>query len=287
MRRLIRKSILSYGLVSGYVFLLSLAAAIPRLEPASPCLAADGKAEVSFSPQNSFLTPTELCTLQVRIASSYDSLACMECKVSFNSSLVTLISVEEGGLFEDSGYPTFFSSTITAQDTASAVDCLLGYQSYFLPPGELVRFIFRTDNVGSCSIRIVSLKLWDINRIEYNPIVDPNAWIFIGSPTGIKPEPIQRGWLKSYPNPFNPPTTITFLRSNGRHNQYRSNVKIAIYNNRGRMVRMLYEGTMQTGEMDLTWNGDDENGKKVSSGVYFAIAKTNSEVYKTKLVLIK
>lgn len=286
MRHRIRELIFSCVFALGYVNFLP-AVATSHLEAVSRCLAADGNAEVSLSPQSSFLTPTELCTLQVRVASSYDSLACMECKVSFNSSLVTLISVEEGGLFRDSGSPTFFNSTIIAPDTASAVDCLLGYQTYFLPPGELVRFIFRTDNVGSCSIRIVSLKLWDINRIEYNPVVDPNAWIFIGFPTGIKPEPIQRGWLKSYPNPFNPPTTITFWRPFGDENHSRSRVKIAIYNNRGRMVRMLYEGTMSPGKKALTWDGEDENGKKVSSGVYFAIARTSYEVYKTKLVLIK
>ena len=68
----------------------------------------------------------------------------------------------------------------------------------------------------------------------------------------------------NYPNPFNPTTNIKFsLKAD-------SKVSLMIYNIRGQKVKTLVEDDMQAGYHSVVWNGTDESGKNVSSGVYFS-----------------
>jgi hypothetical protein len=68
----------------------------------------------------------------------------------------------------------------------------------------------------------------------------------------------------NFPNPFNPSTKIEFALPSA------SNVRLEIYDILGRLVKTLISNQQSTvGEHVVTWNGDDDHGKKVSSGIYF------------------
>ncbi|MCL2062827.1 MAG: carboxypeptidase regulatory-like domain-containing protein [Candidatus Cloacimonetes bacterium] len=80
------------------------------------------------------------------------------------------------------------------------------------------------------------------------------------SDPSIPMETVLRG---NFPNPFNPVTTISFdIREEGH-------VRIDIFNIRGQRVRTLINEEMTSGKYSLEWNGNDDNGRNVSSGVYF------------------
>jgi hypothetical protein len=65
-----------------------------------------------------------------------------------------------------------------------------------------------------------------------------------------------------YPNPFNPTTRLAWtLTAPGA-------VRIALYDARGRRVRVLAEGPREAGEYDATWNGADDAGRRVAAGTY-------------------
>jgi len=67
----------------------------------------------------------------------------------------------------------------------------------------------------------------------------------------------------NYPNPFNPTTNIKFsLKADSR-------VALNIYNIRGQKVRTLINDNMKAGYHSVVWNGKDDAGKSVTSGVYF------------------
>ena len=62
---------------------------------------------------------------------------------------------------------------------------------------------------------------------------------------------------------MNPMTTVCFgLAENSR-------VRLAIYDVRGRLVRTLVNGEMPAGSHRTVWNGRNDRGRQVSSGVYF------------------
>ena len=69
--------------------------------------------------------------------------------------------------------------------------------------------------------------------------------------------------LQNYPNPFNPSTTIPVkLHQPGR-------ISLTIVDNLGRRVRQLADGVYPAGEHRFVWNGTNDNGKTVNSGIYF------------------
>lgn len=71
-------------------------------------------------------------------------------------------------------------------------------------------------------------------------------------------------WLdQNYPNPFNPTTTIRFSVPSLTH------VRLTIYNVLGQEVRMLFNGQVARGYTEVTWDGRDNAGNAISTGIYF------------------
>jgi len=87
--------------------------------------------------------------------------------------------------------------------------------------------------------------------------------------------------VQNYPNPFNPQTTIAFsLSARGR-------ISLAIYDVSGRIVRTLANETRAAGAYELTWDGRDDRGQAVASGVYFYRLVAPEFTQTKKMVLLK
>ena len=87
---------------------------------------------------------------------------------------------------------------------------------------------------------------------------------------------------QNYPNPFDNVTNIQFYL------HYPSNIDIDIYNIQGELVKSLfYEQACTAGLHRVTWNGQDNDGKSVSSGVYFLRLETAQFSKSIKFSLIK
>ena len=86
---------------------------------------------------------------------------------------------------------------------------------------------------------------------------------------------------QTYPNPFNPETSIRFeIPASGI-------VSILIYNILGKEVRKLANSEFQAGTHLLRWNAKDNDGLHVTSGTYFATVKYNTNAKTLKLVLTR
>jgi hypothetical protein len=80
---------------------------------------------------------------------------------------------------------------------------------------------------------------------------------------GANPLPTNYSLLQNYPNPFNAGTNIAFrLPADGE-------VTLTVYNVLGNPVRTLQNGRMEAGDHTINWDGRDNNGSTVQSGVYF------------------
>ncbi len=165
---------------------------------------------VSFASPAHCVEPGALCTLQVMVDQAVDSLSCMGVYIALDDTAVAdFKNAYEGQLFRAAGYPTFFHWETITPESADAEDCVLGYRSYFLAPGELVRFVFQAKAPGICRVSFTAIRLWDINRVELAPIAGEHADIVVCAPAGDDAAPIRTGALHNYPNPFNPSTVLT------------------------------------------------------------------------------
>ncbi|MBL7073770.1 T9SS type A sorting domain-containing protein [candidate division KSB1 bacterium] len=85
----------------------------------------------------------------------------------------------------------------------------------------------------------------------------------------------------NYPNPFNASTTLHFRLAQ------QDWVDLVVYNIRGRLVCTLYTGPLFPGEYRVGWDGNDELGRKVASGIYFGHLKTVGSGRIRKMILLR
>lgn len=95
--------------------------------------------------------------------------------------------------------------------------------------------------------------------------------------------PTQVSLSQNYPNPFNPSTQINFAVPKTQQ------VTLTVYDLLGRQVKVLRNKTLPTGRYTVTWDGTNEYGETVSSGMYFYRLETKkSDVTKMrKMILLR
>ncbi len=149
-------------------------------------------------------------------------------------------------------------------------DTLWNYECF----GQGNRNVFLNDTLFSTTNPIVmDLAYWDY------------CDFLAGTETGSLPAPEKLELLHNAPNPFNPNTAISFTLPE------RSLVDLSIYDVSGRLVRALVRGEMAAGSYEgdraIRWDGTDESGKAVRSGVYFYRLKANDKEVTRKMALVR
>ncbi|MCK4549210.1 MAG: T9SS type A sorting domain-containing protein, partial [Candidatus Krumholzibacteria bacterium] len=95
--------------------------------------------------------------------------------------------------------------------------------------------------------------------------------------------PDQLTLWQNYPNPFNPVTRIQFGIPGG----YEGSVQLRIYNVKGQLVKTVFEGTRTPGIHEFEWNGQNERGSQVSSGIYFCRFSAGDTHQIKKMILLR
>ncbi|MDZ7314837.1 MAG: T9SS type A sorting domain-containing protein [candidate division KSB1 bacterium] len=93
--------------------------------------------------------------------------------------------------------------------------------------------------------------------------------------------PDSRLLLNNYPNPFNPSTEIVYSLPRNAF------VELNILDARGRFVTRLAEGFQPAGEYTQTWNGKNNEGQEMPSGVYLCQLKTENQIRIHKMLLMR
>jgi len=84
------------------------------------------------------------------------------------------------------------------------------------------------------------------------------------------------------PNPFNPTTTLRFGVA------VAGPAEVVVYDTRGRRVRTLWRAAhAEPGFQRVTWDGRDDGGRRVASGVYHARLQTAGRAFTRRLTLVK
>ncbi len=99
------------------------------------------------------------------------------------------------------------------------------------------------------------------------------------SPSLQRPRSIEL--FSNYPNPFNPETKISFETGQSQF------IRLAIFNVRGRQIRILLDQQMPAGRFSVAWNGRDTAGKEVAGGIYFYKITTARQNLSRKMLLLR
>jgi hypothetical protein len=200
--------------------------------------------------------------------------------------------VASRGILHYGFYPTHVSGdTIFVHGWAGSGSCFYDdpawpgqvlYRIYFtmaagLPPGYTMPLLFRTDD--PTWNHWVGCDLTTTDSFEKT-----DGWVHVPVATGIDtghPAPAAIRFGAIAPNPASRGAVASYyLSEQGR-------VEVDIYDAAGRKIRILQRGSRIRGWHDAGWDGADETGKPVPSGVYFYRLRSGSEMVSRKIVVIR
>lgn len=143
---------------------------------------------------------------------------------------------------------------------------------------------------GDSAIFRLPLQLVDDNVDSIHVVVsvsDTNSAMLLASVRQDVKNIIPREWrlYQNYPNPFNPTTTIEFDVPEVTGKIPR--VAVQIFNILGQKITTLERGVYDVGRYRVTWNGTNEQGSRVASGVYFYRLLSGDYTSTKKMVLVK
>ena len=103
----------------------------------------------------------------------------------------------------------------------------------------------------------------------------------VNTDSGLINLPDQVQLYPNYPNPFNPITNIAFSLA-----KY-SPVDLKIVDIKGRQIRQLLNNDFAASRHNVSWNGTNDLGAAVGSGIYFMVLRAEGKVLSQKLSLIR
>jgi spore coat protein A len=151
-------------------------------------------------------------------------------------------------------------------------------------PGEVTRVIAKFDRPGRYvwHCHILSHEDHEMMRPFF---VGPMATSFAldnrPSSEADRAAPRELALDQNYPNPFNPVTNIRF------HLPREGSAELKVFNVSGQEVRTLASGVHNAGTHVATWDGRDNAGSSVASGVYFYQLRANGRMFVKKMVMMK
>ncbi len=158
------------------------------------------------------------------------------------------------------------SGTVTAADSAAVknrLDLVAGIYNYY--------FVKNDKSMGVHNAKYAA-------RLLYKTLGWVPTWV-----SEVKgPVPTTYALEQNYPNPFNPSTKIRFALPKEEH------VKLEIFDVTGALVKTLLNEAVRAGNMEVTWDGTNTNGARVTSGMYFyRLVAGSSFVTSKKMLLLK
>ena len=129
--------------------------------------------------------------------------------------------------------------------------------------GEVLKLRFRAREYAAWRVNLERVEMYDVFGRDMRVELDRGIY----------------GLIESYPNPFNSRVGIKYRAVEAR------DVRLRVYNIRGRLVRELVEGGNVEGEVE--WDGRDMLGRQVSSGVYVVRLEADGRMWTKKLVLMR
>ncbi len=181
-----------------------------------------------------------------------------------------IVTVTKGDLLVKRG--DVFFGKIPSYDGVEICIAALGVDRPLAGSGEVAKILVKSE--GSISVSLAEAEIRDIENRQF---------VLEGTGGYDGPEiPVADALNQNFPNPFNPATTVAFDLAKP------AMVRIGIYDVSGRLVRTLLDRSMSAGSHEVGWNGTNNAGTGVPSGLYFYRMATSDGFTATrKMILLR
>ena len=242
---------------------------------------ASSAVELRFTPPDTVVSLGDSASLAIVLDDALD-IRTVEAFVQYDTTVVRSISGEPGLLFQESGVTVLddFEEEIPGEWHGYAI--VMGAYDYVTGPGELYIWNYETVGVGVAPVIVVDVLLYAPNGSEIPDVTLAPTTIAVipTSVSGDAPE-ADLHLAQNYPNPFNPATKISFdLPHSGQ-------VLLIVNNVRGELITILVDGFMASGHHEITWDGQDDQGQEMPSGVYFYRIEAGENTTTGKMTLVR
>jgi hypothetical protein len=195
-------------------------------------------------------------------------------------------------LADDNGVP----GAQLAQFNYSASEMHIGWNTIAIPENQLQFVVFESGSFFAAIFELAMSPTIGIDTNSTGPswITDATVWqaytdanimiraIVCPTIVGTSTEELTpAASISNYPNPFNPETTIEM------NIPVAGQAKLNIYNTRGQLVKTLVNDVLDAGLYNISWNGSDNNGAAVTSGIYFYQLETGNQTTTHKMIMLK
>jgi hypothetical protein len=187
--------------------------------------------------------------------------------VAWDATVLELVGVESGDLLARQGG----EHVVLTRDPGFIDAALLGVRPRGISgEGVLARATFRVVGAGDPALALGTVRA----RSATNRPVDLSGEVVSWVPRTTQLHP-------NAPNPFNPQTSVVFdIATPG-------DVRLRVYGVDGRLVRTLVAGHRAPGRYTSLWNGKDDRGRAVASGVYLLRLETAGFAQGRKITLVR
>jgi hypothetical protein len=169
------------------------------------------------------------------------------------------------------------NETLSFSIIASDVDSPINY-SWF------VNNVNQNNTSNALTYQFTQYTTYEVKAVVSDNVLTVEQIWTISVPVANDDEfdtPLVTRLYANYPNPFNPRTTIRYSTKEP------CDVYICVYNIKGNLVKNLIQSRISTGSYTIDWDGTNNAGTQVSSGIYYLYMKTNHYQSCKKMIMLK
>jgi hypothetical protein len=200
-------------------------------------------------------------------------------QLSYPADILTPTTIESGDFLSDGGIETAFIPVIG--DGVITLDgSSLGQVGGVSGSGVLATITFEVKQTGSYDLEWLTVQALNSQTGTLSGITADGTSGTVKWTPQVQ-VPAAYALRQNYPNPFNPKTTIKFDLP------VTDEVNLSVYDLSGKLVQTLVSGSMDAGYHQVVWNGTDEQGQSVSSGVYLYRLSAGTYQQTQRMILMK
>jgi len=248
-----------------------------------PVRAARAGPEVSTAPVCSVVDRDDEFDVRILVNAEAETISTFQVVIRFDPDVIEWLGADEGSLYVNSGYTTWFVSEEESTGVWEVWDVVFPGGSFVVAPGELTTIRFRALADGYSDLEFLTAEVCDIERYPLENLAARDGAVCVGDvSTGVgsgRPPPERIRLVGPVPNPAREGTRLFFSPAPaGGVGPFR----YAVFDARGRAVA---SGT--GAGRSFSWDGRNGRGERAAPGVYFIRLLAAGESFTRRMVLIR